>query len=89
MHYCLAPRAVPPAVDNISFAQLGRLASAGIMPHKQDYSTIIVTELHPTFAAQVEGVDFSRPISDEVFAEIQQAITQVRVSDISLGRYST
>ncbi|CAN8100273.1 unnamed protein product [Discula destructiva] len=43
------------------------------MPHRQKLEFI---SLHPTFAAEVKGVDFSKPISDETFAEIQRGITK-------------
>lgn len=41
-------------------------------------------ELHPTFAAEVRGVDFSRPVPDHVFAEIQAAVAKVGIIPISL-----
>lgn len=41
------------------------------------FNHIQCAELHPTFAAEVNGVDFSKSLTDEVFAEIQQAITKV------------
>lgn len=41
------------------------------------FSFISVKELHPTFAAEISGVDFSLPLSDEVFREIFQAVTKV------------
>lgn len=44
------------------------------MPHKEQLQ---ITRLHPTFAAEVEGVDFSKPVPDDVFAEIQAALTKV------------
>jgi len=47
------------------------------MPHKEQYKHIQIKELHPTFVAEVIGVDFSDRVSDEVFAEILDAITQV------------
>lgn len=48
------------------------------MPHKEDSNgSISITELHPTFAAEVRGVDFSQDISPEVFKEIHGAITKV------------
>jgi len=34
------------------------------------YKTLSVKELHPTFGAEVHGVDFSQPISEEVLEEI-------------------
>lgn len=50
------------------------------MPHPTDanYSLIQVTPLGNTFAAEVSGVDFSRPVSPDVFAQIRKAIAQVR-----------
>ncbi|KAK4505562.1 hypothetical protein PRZ48_003525 [Zasmidium cellare] len=48
------------------------------MPHKEDTS-IHIKELHPTFAAEVRGVDFSREIPDDVFQEVQAAITKYGV----------
>lgn len=45
------------------------------MPHKQDIEFI---PLHPTFAAEVKGVDFSKPIPDDTFAQIKQGITKAR-----------
>ena len=49
------------------------------MPHatEPDYKHISVTQLAPTFAAEVSGVDFSKPVADDVFQEILAAITQV------------
>ena len=49
------------------------------MPHATDaeYNHIKVEQLAPTFAAQVTGVDFSKPIEKEVFDEILRAITDV------------
>ena len=43
------------------------------------FKHITVKEIHPTFAAEVGGIDFSSPIADDVFAEILAAITKVRV----------
>lgn len=45
------------------------------MPHKQQLQ---IRELHPTFAAEVIGVDFSKPVPDDVFDEIKVALTKVR-----------
>ena len=45
------------------------------------YKHIKVHQLAPTFGAEASGVDFSRPVPDEVFGEILSAITKV-----SLGR---
>ncbi|GAB7347199.1 hypothetical protein MBLNU459_g3307t2 [Dothideomycetes sp. NU459] len=45
------------------------------MPH--NVSQLMVTELHPFFAAEVSGVDFSKPVDSEVYREIYGAITKV------------
>ena len=47
----------------------------GILKH--DFKHIEVKELHPTFAAEIEGVDFGN-ITDDVFAEILAASAKVR-----------
>jgi alpha-ketoglutarate-dependent 2,4-dichlorophenoxyacetate dioxygenase len=41
------------------------------------FSHISVKPLHPTFGAEISGVDFSSPLKDEVFKEIYQAVTKV------------
>ena len=46
------------------------------MPHKEE-NQISIVELHPTFAAEVHGVDFSGDVSDEQFDEVYKAITKV------------
>lgn len=40
-------------------------------------STLQINRLHPTFGAEVEGVDFSKPISDEQLTEIKDIVAQV------------
>jgi len=50
------------------------------MPHAEEYKHVQIKELHPTFGAEVFGVDFSQPVSDEVFADILAAITKVSLS---------
>ena len=49
------------------------------MPHatEPDYKHIKVTPLAETFAAEVSGVDFSKPVPNQVFQEILSAITKV------------
>ena len=37
-----------------------------------------VTPLHPTFACEIEGVDWSKPISPELYQEIRKAADKVR-----------
>jgi hypothetical protein len=46
------------------------------MPHatNTEYRNIQVEKLAPTFAAEVTGVDFSKPVEKEVFDEIHRAI---------------
>lgn len=41
------------------------------------FDTLKIKELHPTFGAEVEGVDFSKPIPDDVFEEILAASAKV------------
>jgi alpha-ketoglutarate-dependent 2,4-dichlorophenoxyacetate dioxygenase len=36
-----------------------------------------IKELHPTFAAEITEVDFSKPISPDVFHEIKSAMPKV------------
>ncbi|KAJ5648722.1 alpha-ketoglutarate-dependent 2-4-dichlorophenoxyacetate dioxygenase [Penicillium lividum] len=40
------------------------------------FTRITVTEIHPTFGAEISGVDFSRPVENEVFQEILSAISK-------------
>lgn len=47
------------------------------MPHANPYKHIQIKELHPTFGAEVIGVDFSKEVPDEVFGDILAAITKV------------
>lgn len=47
------------------------------MPHAEPYKHIQVKELHPTFGAEVSGIDFSQPVPDDVFADVLAAITKV------------
>lgn len=50
------------------------------MPHKQEVDFI---PLHPTFAAEVTGVNFSDPMPDDTFAEIQAGIAKARTLTIT------
>ncbi|KAJ5610227.1 hypothetical protein N7510_006946 [Penicillium lagena] len=43
------------------------------------FSHISVRPLHPTFAAEVSGVDFTSTLSEEVFKEIHRAVTKYGV----------
>ncbi|KAK9321098.1 hypothetical protein V1517DRAFT_340138 [Lipomyces orientalis] len=52
------------------------------MPRLNDepvFNLINVKELHPTFGAEINGVDFSKPVEDDVFQEILAAITKYGV----------
>ncbi|GAD93945.1 conserved hypothetical protein [Paecilomyces variotii No. 5] len=40
---------------------------------------INVKELHPTFGAEISGIDFSKPVDDDVFQEVLAAITKYGV----------
>lgn len=44
------------------------------MPHEEHLE---IVHLHPNFAAEVKGVDFSEPISDRVLDEIKAAMANV------------
>ncbi|KAJ5989601.1 alpha-ketoglutarate-dependent 2-4-dichlorophenoxyacetate dioxygenase [Penicillium waksmanii] len=44
-----------------------------------DFHYIAIKELHPTFGAEISGVDFSKPVTKEVFAEILAAINKYGV----------
>lgn len=40
-----------------------------------NFKHITVTPLHPTFGAEVRGIDFSKEVDEDVFAEVLHAIT--------------
>lgn len=42
---------------------------------------LTIEPLHPTFTAEIRGVDFSKPLTEDVFQEIQAAITKVCIND--------
>lgn len=46
-------------------------------PNGNAFSHISVRELHPSFGAEIGGVDFGTPLSEDVFAEIHRAVTKV------------
>lgn len=41
------------------------------------YKHITVKSLHPTFGAEIGGVDFSKPVANEIFDEIRAAARKV------------
>ena len=49
------------------------------MPHATvpEYQHIQVTELGPTFGAEVSGIDFSKPVEPAVFKEVLDATVKV------------
>ncbi len=47
------------------------------MPHAEEFKHIQAKPLHPTFGAEVSGVDFSQPVPDDVFQELWQAVNKV------------
>jgi alpha-ketoglutarate-dependent 2,4-dichlorophenoxyacetate dioxygenase len=47
------------------------------METEPEFKTLQITRLHPTFGAEVSGVDFSRPIPDDVLQEIISAMAKV------------
>lgn len=48
---------------------------SGLIKEPQ-FSTIAVRELHPTFGAEIKGVDFDN-LSDEQFNEVKTALAKV------------
>lgn len=42
-----------------------------------DFHYIAIKQLHPSFGAEISGVEFSKPVTKEVFAEILAAIKKV------------
>lgn len=48
-----------------------------IAPANPIFKLITIKELHPTFGAEIHGVDFSQPVEDAVFQEIMAAIAKV------------
>jgi hypothetical protein len=53
------------------------------MPHAEEFKHIQVTPLHPTFGAEVSGVDFSQQVPEEVFQELRAAATIVSMNNAS------
>jgi len=44
-----------------------------------EFKSFTVKELHPTFVAEIQGIDFSEPISEESFQEILDALAKYGV----------
>jgi alpha-ketoglutarate-dependent 2,4-dichlorophenoxyacetate dioxygenase len=49
----------------------------GLLQEPQ-FKHLTINEIGATFAAEIEGVDFSRDVPQEVFDEILKAITKVK-----------
>lgn len=45
-----------------------------------EFKDLRITELHPTFGAEVSGIDFSQPIPDSTFQQIRGASAKVQSS---------
>lgn len=58
-----------------------------LLTPETEFKTLKIKKLHPTFAAEIEGVDFSKPIPDDVFNEILAA--SAKVVDMELGMMPT
>ncbi|KAK4988737.1 hypothetical protein LTR50_003701 [Elasticomyces elasticus] len=49
------------------------------MPYSNTGALFEIIPLHPTFAAEIKGVDFSQPVPEVVFAQIKAAIAKYGV----------
>ena len=54
------------------------MEEAGTSREHREFKTFRVKELHPSFGAEIEGVDFPNP-SEEQFREILAAMSKVRL----------
>jgi alpha-ketoglutarate-dependent 2,4-dichlorophenoxyacetate dioxygenase len=52
-----------------------------------EQKSLVITPLHPTFGAEISGVDFSKPITDETFADILAACIKVRICNTMWGQF--
>jgi hypothetical protein len=62
-------------------AEGSRTTSGSTYTHKHTHTTPPMTlnlkPLHPSFAAEARGIDFSKPVPDHVFQEIRDAMSKV------------
>lgn len=49
-----------------------------------EFNTIQIKKLHPTFGAEISGINFQEPIPDEQFQEILKASAKVGLQDLLL-----
>ena len=47
-------------------------------PYRVSNFNLRVTPLHPTFACELEGVDWTQPISPDLYEQIRKVVDQVR-----------
>lgn len=76
---CLSPGNTREATTTRTLVGSGLENTTSLTTITKDTMTLKLTPLHPTFAAEVHGVDFTKPIPDDVFEEIKAAITKVRL----------
>jgi alpha-ketoglutarate-dependent 2,4-dichlorophenoxyacetate dioxygenase len=50
-----------------------------------NFNIIQIQKAHKSFGAQISGVDFSSPISDETFNEIHAAVTKVGGQSLTMS----
>jgi hypothetical protein len=60
----------------------------GILTQDTPFKTITVKPLHPTFAAEVIGVDWPDP-SDEQFQEIKAAMAKVSITVAFIAHHTS
>jgi hypothetical protein len=53
------------------------------LPQRSTFEHITISELHPTFGAEISGVDFSHPVEEKVFQEILTAMSKVGSTQLS------
>ena len=74
-------------VPSEHFGTHSNLGTMGSYSNEPEFKTLTVNKLHPTFAAEVEGVDFQN-LSDEQFEEILMAMAKVSFASLSLDCHS-
>lgn len=63
--------------DTSSRTELLLSASVTMPTLPVSFAHINITELHPTFGAEIHGVDFTHPVEEKVFQEILAALSKV------------
>jgi hypothetical protein len=62
--------------ESIEKQQTLKVSKMGSLGNEPEFKHLTINPLHPTFAAEVEGLDF-RNLSDEQFKEIFAAMAKV------------